>query len=172
MSRITFVLVFASALFASCSDDPRQGWSTKSVYPTQYATIAVNTFENETHYRQIGFLLTKALVATIESRTPYKVTNEMTAETLLTGRIVNVELTSLSQNRGGSRLDEEVVVGVTIDFNWTNLETDRTIIERMNFEGGGLFVPTTPSREVIELGEFEVVQQLATDVVDELQSAW
>ena len=71
-----------------------------------------------------------------------------------------------------SRLDEEVVVGVTIDFNWTNLETDRTIVERMNFEGGGLFVPTTPSGEVIELGEFEVVQQLATDVVDELQSAW
>lgn len=172
MSRITFILVIASALFASCSDDPRQGWSTKSVYPTQYTTIAVNTFENETHYRQIGFLLTKALVATIESRTPYKVTNEMTAETLLTGRIVNVELTSLSQNRSDDRLDEEVVVGVTIDFNWTNLETDRTIVERMNFEGGGLFVPTTQSREVIELGEFEVVQQLATDVVDELQSAW
>ena len=96
----------------------------------------------------------------------------MDAQTLLTGRIVDVELTSLSQNRGSSNLDEEVVVGVTIDFNWTSLETDRTIVERLNFDGGGLFVPTTPAREVIELGEFQVVQQLATDVVDELQSAW
>ena len=172
MSRITFILAFSLLLLGSCSDDPRQGWSTKSVYPTQYTTIAVNTFENETHYRQMGFMLTKALVTTIESRTPYKVTSEMNAETLLTGRIVDVELTSLSQNRGSSRLDEEVLVGVTIDFNWTSLETDRTIVERLNFDGGGLFVPTTPAQEVIELGEFQVVQQLATDVVDELQSAW
>jgi len=82
-----------------------------------------------------------------------------------------VDLTSLSQNES-TGLDEEVIIGVTIDFNWTDLETDRTILERTGFSGGGLFVPTSQSRETLELGEIGVVQQLADDLVDEMQAVW
>ena len=154
-----------------CADDPREGWSTNSVYSTKYKTIAVNVFENETYSRQIGYMLTQAIVSTIESQTPYKVTSGMTADTLLTGEITRVELTSLSQNEA-TGLDEEVIVGLTISFNWTDLETDRTIIERTGFTGGGLFVPTSQSRETLELAEIGVVQQLADDLVDEMQAVW
>ena len=48
----------------------------------------------------------------------------------------------------------------------------RTVIERTGFKGGGLFVPTSQSRETLELGEIGVVQQLADDLVDEMQAVW
>ena len=165
------LLLLTAAAVASCADDPRQGWSTASVYPTQYRTVAVNVFQNDTYFREVGFMLTDAVITTIERQTPYKVTSESNADTLLTGRITNVNLTSLSQNES-TGLDEEVIVGVTIDFNWTDLETDRTILERTGFKGGGLFVPTSQSRETLELGEIGVVQQLAGDLVDEMQAVW
>ena len=171
ISPIAITLLFLATMMQGCADDPRQGWSTTSIYPTQYKTIAVNVFKNDTYSRNVGFMLTQAVITTIESQTPYKVTSENNADTLLTGRIVNVNLTSLSQNES-TGLDEEVIVGVTIDFNWTDLETDRTILERTGFEGGGLFVPTSQSRETIELGEIGVVQQLADDLVDEMQAVW
>jgi hypothetical protein len=175
VSLVTISVGLLLCLLHGCAEDPRQGWSTSSVYSTKYKTIAVNVFENETYSREIGYLLTQAVIATIESQTPYKVTSATNADTLLTGEITRVQLTTLSQNRtkgSSTGLDEEVVVGVTISFNWTDLETDRTIIDRTDFSGGGLFVPTSQSRETLELGEIGVVQQLADDLVDEMQAVW
>ena len=163
--------LIASALVAGCSSDPRTGYSTESIYPTKYRTVAIPVIRNETYARDIGFMLTQALITEIESRTPYKVTSETYADSLLTGRIIAVQLTALSQN-STTGLDEEVIVGVTVDFEWMDLETDATIVQRSNFEGAGLFVPTPPSGEYLEIGEVAVVQQLASDMVDEMQAAW
>ena len=51
----TLLLLLATATIASCADDPRRGWSTASVYPTQYRTVAVNVFQNDTYFREVGF---------------------------------------------------------------------------------------------------------------------
>lgn len=168
---IASMLLMAALAQSGCAGDPTSGYSTQSIFPTKYTTVAVPVIENQTYFREIGFMLTQALITEIESRTPYKVTSETRADSLLTGRITAVELTSLSQNET-TGLDEEVVVGVTIDFEWMDLETDATIVLRSNFEGAGLFVPTPPSGEYLEIGEVAVVQQLASDMVDEMQAAW
>ena len=165
------VALVVSTLMAGCSADPRTGYSTESIYPTKYQTVAIPVIKNETYARDVGFMLTQALITEIESRTPYKVTSETYADSLLTGRITAVRLTALSQN-STTGLDEEVIVGVTVDFEWMDLETDATIVQRSNFEGAGLFVPTPPSGEYLEIGEVAVVQQLASDMVDEMQAAW
>ena len=169
-------LIYACAmlgfiLLAGCSSDPTTGYSTQSIFPKKYRTVAIPVIKNETYYREVGFLLTQALITEIESRTPYKVTSETNADSLLTGQITAVQLTALSQNRT-TGLDEEVIVGVTVDFEWMDLEDDSTIVKRSNFEGAGLFVPTPPSGEYLEVGEVAVVQQLASDMVDEMQAAW
>ena len=158
-------------LLSGCSSDPTTGHSTQSIYPTKYRTVAIPVIKNETYFRDVGFLLTQALITEIESRTPYKVTSENSADSLLSGQITAVRLTALSQNRT-TGLDEEVIVGVTVNFEWMDLEDDTTIVKRSNFEGSGLFVPTPPSGEYLEVGEVAVVQQLASDMVDEMQAAW
>ena len=126
ISPIAITLLFLATMMQGCADDPRQGWSTTSIYPTQYKTIAVNVFKNDTYSRNVGFMLTQAVITTIESQTPYKVTSENNADTLLTGRIVNVNLTSLSQNES-TGLDEEVIVGDELGRRGLRLELVRLV---------------------------------------------
>ena len=52
------------------------------------------------------------------------------------------------------------------------LDLDRTLVERKSFSAHGLFTPSQPAAERIELGQFSAVQQLADDIVDEMQAAW
>ncbi len=63
------------------------------------------------------------------------------ADTLLTGTVRKVELRQLSQSRL-TGLSEEVLVNVTIDFEWIDLRTGRRILGRENFGDSGLFVPS------------------------------
>jgi hypothetical protein len=154
-----------------CAGDPTAGYSMAAIYPADVRTVAVPILENDTLVRDIEFELTDALVKEIEARTPYKVTTQVRADTILLARIRRVELTQLSKSRV-TGLGEEAVVGVTIDFEWRDLRSDAARVVRRDFAGHGLFVPSAPARERIELGRTAALQQLARDVVTEMQAAW
>ncbi|MHC4589853.1 MAG: LPS assembly lipoprotein LptE, partial [Planctomycetota bacterium] len=76
-------------------------------------TVAVHVFENDTYERDVEFELADALIKEIEARTPYKVTSDKRADTILTGRIRDIERDQLSKSRV-TGLSEEVTLGVTI----------------------------------------------------------
>ncbi|MEE2906731.1 MAG: LPS assembly lipoprotein LptE [Planctomycetota bacterium] len=169
-------LLYASVLLcfslnAGCHDDPSKGWSSKSIFTNEVKTVSVPIAINTTQYRQIGFLLTDAVIKEIESRTPWKVTYASRADTVLnmTVKDVNLKTISLSDVTG---LNEEMVVSLTIDFDWEDLETNQVIFSRREFSAGGLFVPSQPSGETLQVGEFQVIQQMATDIVDEMAGSW
>ena len=82
-----------------------------------------------------------------------------------------VDLEQLSKSRF-TGLSEEVIVSVTIDFEWLDQRNGTTLVARRAFTGTGLFVPSQPTAEPIELGRFAAVQQLARDIVSELQAEW
>jgi hypothetical protein len=164
-------LAILSAGFASCSQDPTQGYSTRSTFRSGIKTVAVPIFQSDSYTRDVEFELTDALVKEIEARTPYKVTDDGRADTILTGRIRSIKLDQLSKSRL-TGLSEEVIVSVTIDFQWKDLRNGRTLVDRQEFAGHGLFVPSRPSGEPIELGQFAAVQQLARDVVAEMRANW
>ena len=67
---------------------------------------------------------------------------------------------------------EEVIVSVTIDFQWRDQRTGRPLVQRESFSGHALFVPSRPTSEQIEIGEFAVIQRLARDIVTEMQADW
>ncbi|MCZ6835170.1 MAG: LptE family protein [Planctomycetota bacterium] len=156
---------------SGCTSDPTQGYAAMSVFPTNFSTVFVPIFENETYFRNMEYDLTDALVKEIEARTPYRMASESRADTMLSGKIVKVELDQLSKSQQ-TGLSEESVLQVTIDFEWKDLRTGRAMIVRRNFAGFGLFVPSQPTGEPIELGRFSAVQQLARDIVNELQADW
>lgn len=177
-SRSSGLRLLASSFFlviglapAGCSSDPTTGYSAQSIYPQNVSSIAVPIFENRTYVRDVEFELTDALVKEIEARTPYKVTSSSRADTMLTGQIRKVELDQLSKSPH-TGLTEEAILSVTIDFEWKDLRNGRTLVERRQYTGHALFVPSRPSSEPIELGQFAVVQQLARDMVGELQAEW
>lgn len=169
LTTCLFGLVFLSV--SGCTSDPTLGYSALSVFPDGITSVSVPIFKNETFVRGVEFDLTDALIKEIESRSPYKVMAEARADTVLIGEIRNIELDQLSKSPL-TGLSEEVIVSVTIDFEWKDLRTGRPIIVRKNFTGYGLFVPSQPTGESIQLGRFAAVQHLARDLVNELQAQW
>jgi hypothetical protein len=168
---LALALMLAALSAAGCASDPSQGYSSLGTYPGHIRTVAVPIPENDTYVRDVEFELADALVKEIEAHTPYKVTSRNRADSVLTAQVRQVELRQLSKSRV-TGLSEEVVMTVTIDFAWRDLIAETTLVERRSFTGQGLFVPSAPSSERIEIGRFAAVQQLARDVVAELRSAW
>lgn len=117
------------------------------------------------------FMLTDAVVKEVEARTPYQILSDQYADTTLTGTIRTVKLKTISQSQV-TRLDNEMLITVLMDFEWTNLKSGGRIVGRKNFSASALFIPSAPSSEPIEMGKFAVVQQLASDIVDQMQSSW
>jgi len=170
--RIIGTLVIGLALAAGgCASDPTEGYSSAPVFSTHIQTVAVPIFENDTFHQGIEFELTDALIKEIEARTPYKVTTQPRADTILTGRVKTVRLDQLSKSRL-TGLGEEVVMSVTVDFEWKDWRSDTPIVARKSFSGHGLAIPSAPTGERLELGRMAAVQQLARDIVDEMRAAW
>ena len=166
-----FSFALAVWLISGCSSDPTKGYSSASVYSSNVRTVAVPIFTSKSFVRNVEFELTDALIKEIESQTPYKVTSENRADTIILGQVKSVELGQLSKSPL-TGLSEEVIVSVTIDFQWKDLRSGKTLVERKSFAGHGLFVPSRASGEPIELGEFATVQQLARDVVAQMRADW
>ena len=170
MTRHVLIALF-SLLICGCASDPTVGYSTSSLYAPQFTSVAVPIFDNDTTSRNIGFMLTDAVVKEIESRTPYSIMSEQFADSLLTGTIQKVELRTISQSPT-TGLDNEMMLTITIDFEWLNLHSGERITGRKNFSSSALFVASRPSSEPIEMGQFAAVQQLASDIIDQMQSSW
>jgi len=159
------------AVCMGCESDPTVGYSSSSLYPQQYQSVAVPIFQNTTMTRDMEFMLTDALVKEIQVRSPYRVVDKQVADTLLTGTITSVDLRTLSQSQT-TGLDNEVLVRVVVDFEWLNQRSGNRIVGRRNFSSSAVFIPSRPSSEPIEMGQFAVVQQLASDIVDQMQASW
>ena len=171
VETIVLLPLAAVLLIAGCASDPTQGYAPVSVYPDNISTVAVNIFKNNSFAREIEFELADALVKEIEAITPYKVTPSSRADTILTGTVRNVQRDQLSKSRL-TGLSEEVLLSVTIDFKWTDQRTGRSLVQRESFTGHAPFFPSRPNGELIELGEFAVVQLLARDIVSQMQANW
>ena len=165
------VSIVLFGLLASCASDPTVGYSSSSLYAHQFKSVAVPIFENDTMVREMEFMLTEAVIKEIEARTPYRILGEQIADTLITGTIRSVDLQTISQSRT-TGLDNEVMMTVVMDFEWLNLQSGGRIMGRKNFSSSALFIPSQPSSEPFELGQFAVVQQLSKDIVDQMQSSW
>jgi hypothetical protein len=165
------LILLPIVLLSACASDPTRGYAALSTYSPDHATVAVPILENDTFQRGIEFEITDALIKEIERRTPYRIDDQTRADTVLTGRIVRAELNQLSRSRE-TRLAEEMVLSVTIDFTWRDRRTNRTLLERRSFTGHGLFLPSHPSHEPLEIGRFSAAQELARDIVNEMRSEW
>ena len=168
--RTCCLAILLSAL-AGCAANPADGWSTSTLWPDDVRTIAVPAVTNSTYHREIGPELTKAIIEAIERRTPYKVTDELRADSVLTVEIKDLKLTSLSQS-ALTRLDQEVLVQLTIDWRWEDLDDTRLLAGSQGFSGSGIFMPSQPSGEPIEVGQRQVASRLAEDLVDRMRAAW
>jgi len=167
----SIIIACCFLVMTNCQIDPRIGYSSTTLYPKQYQSVWVPIFGNNTMERNLEFMLTDAVIKEIQSRTPYRIVGEHIADTQLTGTITSVELQTISRSRI-TGLDNEVLLNVVIDFEWLDLAGGERIVGKRHFSSSKLFIPSRPSSEPIEIGQFAVVQQLASDIVDLMQASW
>ena len=161
----------AFALAAGCASTPGEGYALASPYPSGYRSVALPIFRNTTFLRGFEFDLADALVKRVEQSTPYKVSSDATADTVLRGTIRSIDLVELSRDPS-TGLANEMMVRIRADFEWVDLRSGDRIVASEGIESSAVFVPSYPAREPLELGRFAAVEQLASELVSAMQSKW
>ena len=164
-------LACASILASTTLGCSSKGMKGGSVLPTKYRSISVPVFDNATPDRDMGFQLTEALQKRLQQSTPYTVTHDGKADTILRGKVVSVKLSQMSQSVA-TGLSEEVAYTVTLDWDWVDVRTGKSITARKGFAASGVVVTSRSQAEPLDLARFEVTQRLADDIVANLQADW
>jgi hypothetical protein len=88
----------------------------QSLYPTEVRTVYVPVFKSTSFRRNLGERLTEAVVKEIEAKTPYKVVNDPTADSTLSGTIVQEGKTVLVPNLSGDAREVETAMNVRVSW--------------------------------------------------------
>ncbi len=156
---------------AGCASDPSSGYSFASTYPANVKTIAVPVFDNLTFYPGLEVQLTEAVIKQLQASSGLRVVGAENADTRLHVVITDVRMRRLTLQRTTGLVQEEALQ-MSIDFDWRDNRSGKTIISRTNFAAADTFVPARPSGERIEVGQLGVIQRLAHDIVAEMRSSW
>ena len=128
-------------------------------------------FQNPTFARGLEVELTDAIIKEIQSKTPWRVAPEGTANTTLVGTLTNSRMRRLSTGNA-TGMSQELSVELTVDFDWKDVRSGKSLVSRKSFTAAESFVPATPANERVEAGQHAAIQRLARDIVAELRSNW
>ena len=161
MKRVLF-LALAAAL-TGC------GYSTGSLVPAGYRTIAVPVFDNTTQRHDLEWELTRAVVEEIHSRTALRVVDPSDSPDLvLSGSLVDVSEDVLSHmNRQRIR---ESAYFLTAEVEVLDGHTGKTIVKKDRVTERESFVPLVG--ENVRTAREEAGRSLAERIVQRLEAAW
>lgn len=142
------VLALAALLAAGCVSLQKGG-----LFPEGRNRVAVGYFDNKTFYRDVEFLLTEAVVEEILSRPGLHLSSREQADVLLTGRVVNVQQSVLSEDPTQQVTSASTTITILVD-----------ILDARTGE------PLSPPRRLTQRGEF--VPDLGEDVDDARREAF
>lgn len=168
---IAALVVATPPLLSGCSADPRTGYSFATTFPAEVASVYVPMFENASFQTGLEADVTEAVVKEIQRTTPMRVVQSESADSRLVGVIRSAELRRLSLDRQ-TGLVQEMAVEITVDFDWVDARSGKTLTSRRNFTASDTFVPTRTTGERIDIGRTGASQRLARDLVNELRAGW
>ncbi len=171
MKALPWLAAVSVSALGACASNPTEGYSFESSHDAGIRTVHVPMFKNPTFQRGIEVDLTDAIIKEIQRTTPWRVAEEGVAETSLSGSISSTSMRNLTDNRT-SGMAQELSYTISVDFDWVDIRTGRTLVSRRAFSASETFVPTQPAGERIDLGVHGAVSQLARDIVAELRSQW
>lgn len=163
--------IVALAAISGCADGTIAGYRAGPVHDTQIRSVAVPIFQNETNDPGIEARLTEAVIKQIQTATPWTVTSEDYADTVLTGTITDIFRAPLTR-RVVTNLPDEAAYYTRINFVWTDSRSGRVLAQRSFVTAASTFVPNRVVGETIEVARDTSSQELARQIVRELQAEW
>lgn len=162
-----------ATLAAGCA---RYHIGTDTLYPAEIRTVYVPVFDSATFRPGLGEQLTEAVVKEIEKRTPYKVVDSHSADSILTGQIVNdsKRLLIISPTDEGRELQTNLVVRVSwVDRQGELLRQGAPIpvpTSMTTVSGNGIVVPE--AGQSIATGHTQAIERIATQIVSLMEAPW
>lgn len=170
LGAVASTVASALLVLSGCSSDPTQGYSFANTYDTEARTIQVPIFQNKTYYKGVESELSEAIIKEVQNKTPWIIDPSPAADTTLNGTITSVQLRQTATDPSG--YVQELGYIITVDFEWVDNTTGKTIVGRRNFSGADTFVPSLGVSEKIEYGQTSASQRMAKDIVSELRTKW
>jgi hypothetical protein len=171
---VTLSSLLAGALFISGCAGYRVG--NQSLYPSDVKTVYVPVFESDSFRRYLGERLTEAVIKEIELKTPYKVTGDSMADSLLSGRISRERKHLLVLNKYHDPRDEEVDLQVQVRWldRQSNLMREGAPIpvpaELATIGENGTLVPEVG--QSVATAQQQAIHRLAVQIVSMMEAPW
>ena len=144
------------------------GYSSESLYRNDVRTVCVPIFASKEFRRELEFDLTKAVVKTIEDRTPYKVVHDRNrADTELRGEIIHLVTPVFSENlQTHSAQDTQVILACW--YEWKDLRTGK-VLARKEYVAADCSYAVAVGQD-LDSATVEAVRRLAQKVVEGMET--
>jgi hypothetical protein len=174
--RTTAVLVLLAALCSATPGCAGYRFGARSLYPAGIATVHVPVFDSDSLRRNLGERLTEAVVKEIELKTPYKVVDAASADSILSGRIVVEGKRVITENINDEPRDIETEFQVQV--SWIDRRGlalghpgDLAVSPLLvNLGHAATFVPE--AGQSLTTAQQEAIVELARQIVARMEAPW
>lgn len=145
------------------------GYSTRRPFPDGIKTVHVKMFQSKEFRRDLEFALSEALVKRINMDTPYRIAPLKTADTVLSGEILEVRNRTLGDDFE-TQLPRETASTIIVAYRWKDLRTGQVLVERERFAYTTAYIP--PVGETFAKGMVRGLDGMAEAIVETMESPW
>lgn len=148
----------------------------QTLYPSHIETVYVPVIESASFRRNLGERLTEAVMKEIELRTPYKVTGDPNADSVLRCRLENDTKRSVIGGRTGDPI--QLQVGMHVVVSWTDrrgtalrkIEPVDLPPEVVSVAGHANLVPEVGQSVVT--AQQQAIERVAQQIVGMMENPW
>ncbi len=148
----------------------------QTLYPSHIETVYVPVIESASFRRNLGERLTEAVMKEIELRTPYKVTGDPNADSVLQCRLVNDTKRVVVPGRTGD--PTKLQVGMQVEVSWTDrrgtalrkIEPVPLPPEVADVAGSARLVPQVGQSVVT--AQQEAIESIARQIIGMMENPW
>lgn len=151
-------------------------FGSRSLFRDDVRTIYVPIVRNDTWRPYLGVELTERLQKSIQQRTPYRIVNDPSADSVLTCRLINETKRVITENRTDDprALDAKLTVQLTWVDRQNNVLMQNNFVPPDDvaflFAQGVEFVPE--AGQSIATAHMRAIERLADDIVDQMEIRW
>ena len=172
MLRLSLFILLSISLMLPCGCGYMLG--TPTVQGVR--TVHVPVFKSDSSRRNMDYLLTEAVQREIKTRTPYRLTDEITADTILRGRIVEYTKSALSENRFDDPRELQLLLGAEV--TWLDRRTGQILQQHTFPIGPELSQQASQISFAPEAGhslataQQQAATRLAAQIIDLMEAPW
>lgn len=157
------VVVTLTVLAGGC------GYSHRRPFRSDVKTIWVKPFATKVFRRRIEMDLTTAIKRHIQMKTPYKLANAASADTILKGEVLDVKQATMGRDFRRN-VPRETQLTLLVSFEWKDMRTGKILLERKRWLQTYDYALPVGETEATALQG--VIDRMAERIVEQMEQEW